>query len=127
MLDRFNLKLSRNSGDETENEKKVISRINFSIAPKKVKIKFKKRSNELESIWNQVNIKKNISMNHILWLIKMIILEMENRSSENQQNLNFADLMVGPEVEFRMYRAQIKAWVIDINHLCRQRASDIRN
>ena len=39
----------------------------------------------------------------------MIILEMENRSSENQQNLNFADLMVGPEVEFRMYRAQIKA------------------
>ena len=39
---------------------------------------------------------------------------MENRSSENQENLNFADLMVGPEVEFRMYRAQIKSWVLDI-------------
>ena len=47
-------------------------------------------------------------MIHILWLIKIPILEMENRSSQNQQSLNFNDLMVGSEVEFGMYRAQIK-------------------
>ena len=44
--------------------------------------------------------------------MKVIILEMENQSSQNRQGLKFADVMIGSDIEARMYRAQIEKWVI---------------
>ena len=52
--------------------------------------------------------KNEIDDSYFMTHKKHYILEMENQSSQNEQNFNFTDLMVGPEVEFRMYRAQIK-------------------
>ena len=55
-----------------------------------------------------------IKMIHMSWLMKVIILEMENQSSQNRKSLKFADVMIGSDIEARMYRAQIKKWVIFI-------------
>ena len=51
-------------------------------------------------------------LTHDSWLMKAIILEMENQSSQNRQGLKFADVMIGSDIEARMYRAQIETWVI---------------
>ena len=48
------------------------------------------------------------------WLMQVKILEMEKQSTQNRQSLKFADVMIGSDIETRMYRAQIKKWGIFI-------------